>query len=46
MAAFAENYVDLLMQAWNGTLEFAQLIDCGNQLEAKKMGPLSRSALR
>lgn len=41
MAAFAENYVDVVMQAWQGKLEFAQLIDCANQLEAKKMGALS-----
>lgn len=29
------------MRAWNGQLEFAQLLDCAGQLEARKLAPLS-----
>lgn len=41
VATFAENYVDLLMRAWHGKLEFAQLIDCANQMESKQLAPLA-----
>lgn len=29
------------MRAWQGTLEFAQLIDCAAQMEARKLSPLA-----
>jgi len=38
---FAENYVDVLMRSWKGELEFAQLIDCANQMESRQMGALA-----
>jgi predicted O-linked N-acetylglucosamine transferase (SPINDLY family) len=41
VATFADNYVDVLVLAWQGTLEFAQLIDCASQMEAKQMRSLS-----
>ncbi|MDR7308530.1 tetratricopeptide repeat protein [Rhodoferax saidenbachensis] len=41
MASFEENFVDIVMRAWNGQLEFAQLIDCAAQMDAKKLSPLS-----
>lgn len=41
MASFEENYVDIIMRAWNGQLEFAQLIDCASQLETRKLHALS-----
>lgn len=41
MASFEENFVDIVMRAWRGDLEFAQLIDCAAQMDAKKLNPLS-----
>ena len=41
VASFEENYLDVIMRAWNGQLEFAQLLDCAGQLEARKLAPLS-----
>ena len=41
MASFEENFVDIVIRAWNGQLEFAQLIDCAAQMDAKKLSPLS-----
>ena len=41
MATFEENYVSVVMQAWQGKLEFAQLLDCAAQMEARKLGPLA-----
>lgn len=41
MATFADNYVDVLLRAWQGKLEFAQLIDCASQMEARQLRALS-----
>ena len=41
MASFEENFVDIVMRAWRGQLEFAQLIDCAAQMDARKLSPLS-----
>lgn len=41
MATFADNYVDVLLRAWHGKLEFAQLIDCASQMEARQLRSLS-----
>jgi predicted O-linked N-acetylglucosamine transferase (SPINDLY family) len=41
VATFEEKFVDIIMRAWRGDLEFAQLIDCANQLESRKLAPLS-----
>ena len=41
MATFADNFVDVLQRAWQGTLDFTQLIDCASQMEARQLRPLS-----
>jgi predicted O-linked N-acetylglucosamine transferase (SPINDLY family) len=41
VSSFEKNYVDVLMRAWQGKLEFAQLIDCANQMESRQLGALS-----
>jgi predicted O-linked N-acetylglucosamine transferase (SPINDLY family) len=41
VATFAENYVDVLMRAWKAELDFTQLIDCANQMEARQLSPLA-----
>lgn len=41
VAKFEENFVAVLMRAWQGQLDFTQLIDCASQMEARRMGPLS-----
>lgn len=41
MASFEENFVDIVMRAWHGQLDFAQLIDCAAQMDARKLSPLS-----
>ncbi len=41
MATFEENYVAVLQRAWQGQLEFGQLIDCASQMEARQLGPLA-----
>lgn len=41
MASFEENFVDILMRAWNGQLEFSQVIDCAAQMDGRKLNPLS-----
>lgn len=41
MATFEENFVDVVLRAWHGKLDFAQLIDCASQMEARKLGPLA-----
>lgn len=41
MATFGDNYVDALQRAWQGKLDFAQLIDCASQMEAHQLRPLS-----
>lgn len=41
VSSFEKNYVDVLMRAWKGSLEFAQLIDCANQMESRQLGALS-----
>jgi tetratricopeptide (TPR) repeat protein len=41
VASFQENFVDILMRAWSGQLEFAQVIDCAAQMDARKLNPLS-----
>lgn len=41
MTAFEKNYVDLLQLAWQGKLEFAQMIDCASQMDARGLSPLS-----
>jgi predicted O-linked N-acetylglucosamine transferase (SPINDLY family) len=41
VANFEENFVAVLMRAWNHELDFPQLIDCANQMESRKLGPLA-----
>ena len=41
MATFGDNYVDALQRAWQGKLDFAQLIDCASQMEARQLRSLS-----
>ncbi len=41
MVTFTENYVDVLMRAWRGELDFTQLIECASQMEARQLSPLS-----
>ena len=36
-----ENFAPVVLRAWQGNLEFPQLIDCASQLEAKKLGALA-----
>ena len=36
-----ENFATNILLAWQGKLDFPQLIDCASQLEAKKLGPLA-----
>jgi predicted O-linked N-acetylglucosamine transferase (SPINDLY family) len=36
-----ESFAKNLMLAWQGEMDFPQLIDCASQLEAEKFGPLS-----
>lgn len=41
MASFEENFVDILQRAWNRQLEFAQLLDCASQMDARQRSNLS-----
>ena len=41
MPSFEENYVEVLSLAWRGSLEFAPLIDCCAQMDARKLSHLS-----
>ena len=41
MATFEENFVSVVLHAWQGKLEFAQMLDCASQMEARKLGPLA-----
>jgi predicted O-linked N-acetylglucosamine transferase (SPINDLY family) len=41
VATFEENFVAVLQRAWQGQLEFVQLIDCASQMETRKLGSLS-----
>ena len=36
-----ENFATNILLAWQGKLDFSQLVDCASQLEAKKLGPLA-----
>jgi len=41
MATFEENFVSVLLRAWQGNLEFAVMLDCASQMEGRKLGPLA-----
>jgi len=41
VTSFEENYVQVLSLAWQGQLEFAPLIDCCAQMDARKLSHLS-----
>jgi predicted O-linked N-acetylglucosamine transferase (SPINDLY family) len=41
VATFEENFVEIIMRAWQGQLDFAQLIDCASQMDSRKLSPLS-----
>ena len=36
-----ENFASVVLRAWQGHLDFSELIECTSQLEAKKLGPLA-----
>jgi predicted O-linked N-acetylglucosamine transferase (SPINDLY family) len=36
-----KNFASVVLHAWQGKLEFSQLIDCASQLEEKKLSPLT-----
>jgi predicted O-linked N-acetylglucosamine transferase (SPINDLY family) len=41
VATFEENFVSVVLRAWKGDLEFAVMLDCASQMEARKLAPLA-----
>lgn len=41
VATFADNYIEVLLRAWQGKLDFTQLIDCASQMDARGLRALS-----